>query len=129
MNEEEITSKPKLILVTVVLLVASLLFVLDYSISSVILPYVIGDLGARYEQGTYIVTTFSIGNAFAIPPLFFLLKKIGERRLMVITLLLFPIVSLICGLTESFDVLLFFRFVLVLINRVFSEVLFFYEEI
>jgi DHA2 family multidrug resistance protein len=117
MNEQENEiSKSKLITISVVLLIASLLFVLDYSISSVILPYVIGDLGARYEQGTYIVTTFSIGNAFAIPPLFFLVKRFGERRMMVMILLLFPLVSFLCGITDSFNLLLFLRFILGVIS-------------
>ena len=66
-------------IVTIMVLLASLLFVLDYSISSVILPYVVGDLGARVEQGSYIVTSFSIGNAFAIPPLDFLLNYFGNN--------------------------------------------------
>jgi DHA2 family multidrug resistance protein len=105
-------SRGQLAIITITILVASLLFVLDYSISSVILPYVIGDLGARYEQGTYIVTTFSIGNAFALPPVFFLLKYFGKRRLFIFSLLTFPIASLACGLTQSFGVLLFFRFIL-----------------
>ncbi|NBU62466.1 MAG: MFS transporter, partial [Chlamydiae bacterium] len=69
----------QLLVVTFAILMASLLFVLDYSISSVILPYVVGDLGARVEQGTYIVTTFSVGNAFAIPLMFFLLNYFGKN--------------------------------------------------
>lgn len=103
-------------IVTIMVLLASLLFVLDYSISSVILPYVVGDLGARVEQGSYIVTSFSIGNAFAIPPLDFLLNYFGKRRLFIISLLTFPIASLVCGLTTSFGVLLFFRFILGIIS-------------
>lgn len=109
-------SKGQLAVITVTILIASLLFVLDYSISSVILPYVIGDLGARYEQGTYIVTTFSIGNAFALPPVFFLLKYFGKRRLFIFSLLTFPIASFICGTTGSFGVLLFFRFILGIVS-------------
>lgn len=106
----------QLFVVTFTTLIASLLFVLDYSISSVILPYVVGDLGARVEQGTYIVTTFSAGNAFAIPLLFFLLNYLGKRRLFIFSLLIFPFASLVCGLTDSFSVLLFFRFILGIIS-------------
>jgi len=106
----------QLFVVTFTTLIASLLFVLDYSISSVILPYVVGDLGARVEQGTYIVTTFSAGNAFAIPLLFFLLNYLGKRRLFIFSLLIFPFASLVCGLTDSFSVLLFFRFILGVIS-------------
>ncbi len=106
----------QLLVVTFAILMASLLFVLDYSISSVILPYVVGDLGARVEQGTYIVTTFSVGNAFAIPLMFFLLNYFGKKRLFVLSLLIFPFTSVVCGLTDSFEVLLFFRFLLGVIS-------------
>jgi len=115
-NETTYLENRQLILVTIVLCIASLLFVLDYSVSSIILPYVIGDLGARYEQGVYIVTTFSVGNALSIPPLLFAFKYFGERRALFYSLLLFPFASLICGLTNSFNVLLFFRFILGLIS-------------
>jgi DHA2 family multidrug resistance protein len=117
MSESTETLTPfQLVLVTFAIMMASLLFVLDYSISSVILPYVVGDLGARVEQGTYIVTTFSIGNGLAIPLMFFLLNYFGKKRLFVISLLIFPFASIVCGITDSFEVLLFFRFLLGVIS-------------
>ncbi|MFZ4773572.1 MAG: DHA2 family efflux MFS transporter permease subunit [Chlamydiia bacterium] len=112
LTQAPVLNHRQLILVTITLCLASLLFVLDYAVASVILPYVIGDLGARYEQGAYIITSFSIGNAFSIPPIFFLTKYFGERRLLFYTLMLFPLASFWCGITNSFPVLLIFRFIL-----------------
>lgn len=117
MSEQADTLPPfQLVVVTLTTMIASLLFVLDYSISSVILPYVVGDLGARVEQGTYIVTTFSVGNAFAIPLLFFLLNYFGKKRLFIFSLFIFPVASFICGVTDSFEILLLFRFILGVIS-------------
>ena len=42
------------------------MFVLDYSIANVSIPYISGAWQLLYE-GTYVITSFAVGNAIALP--------------------------------------------------------------
>ena len=46
---------------------ATFMIVLDYSIANVSIPYISGDLGVSTDQGTYVITSFAVGNSIALP--------------------------------------------------------------
>ena len=52
---------------TVALSAATFLNVLDSSIANVSLPAIAGDLGVSPNQGTWVVTSFGVANAIAVP--------------------------------------------------------------
>ena len=56
-----------LFLMTLALSLGTFMFVLDYSIANVSIPYISGDVGVSYDQGTYVITSFAVGNAIAFP--------------------------------------------------------------
>src|SRR5277367_2535431 len=91
-----------LFLVTLALSLGTFMFVLDYSIANVSIPYISGDLAVSNDQGTYVITSFAVGNAIALPMTGWLTKRIGAVKLIMIALLLFVIFSWLCGASTSF---------------------------
>ena len=57
---------------------ATFMMVLDYSIANIAIPYISGDLAVSNEQGTYVITSFSVGNAIGLILTGWLTKRIGQ---------------------------------------------------
>jgi MFS transporter, DHA2 family, multidrug resistance protein len=92
------------------LALATFLIILDYTIANVSIPYIAGDLSVSANQGTYVITSFSVGNAIILPISGWLTERIGGVRLILISTLLFVFFSWMCGSAPSFEVLLIGRF-------------------
>ncbi len=97
-------------LVTLALSLATFMIVLDYSIANVSIPYISGDLAISVDQGTYVITSFAVGNSIALPVTGMLTKKMGAVRLIQLSLILFVIFSLLCGLSTNIEMLVIARF-------------------
>lgn len=89
---------------------ATFLIVLDYSIANVSIPYIAGDLSVSANQGTYVITSFAVGNAIILPISGWLTARIGAIRLILISVILFVLFSWICGGAPNFQTLLIGRF-------------------
>lgn len=92
------------------LALATFLIVLDYTIANVSIPYIAGDLSVSANQGTYVITSFAVGNAIALPISGWLTERIGGVRLILISILLFVFFSWLCGGAPNFETLLIARF-------------------
>jgi MFS transporter, DHA2 family, multidrug resistance protein len=88
---------------------AAFLEVLDTSIANVALPYIAGDLGASYDDSTWVLTSYLAANAIVLPISGWLAEVIGRKRYFLISLSVFAISSLLCGFAPSLPLLLFFR--------------------
>ena len=62
---------------TVALSAATFMNVLDSSIANVSLPAIAGDLGVSPNQGTWVVTSFGVANAIAVPLTGWLSQRFG----------------------------------------------------
>ncbi|MBI2742865.1 MAG: DHA2 family efflux MFS transporter permease subunit [Chlamydiales bacterium] len=103
-------SKATLMLLNIALAVATFMIVLDYSIANVSIPYIAGDLGVSYDQGTYVITAFAVGNGIVLAISGWLTKRIGGAKLLIYSLLLFVFFSWLCGAAWNFSVLVVARF-------------------
>lgn len=83
--------------------------VLDTSIANVSIPTIAGDLAVSPDQGAWVITSFAVSNAIALPMTGFLARRIGEVRLFVFATLFFTLASWACGLAPNLPTLLFFR--------------------
>src|SRR5205085_9200126 len=83
--------------------------VLDTSIANVSLPAIAGDLGVSPNQGTWVITSFAVANAIAVPLTGWLSQRLGQVRLFVASVLLFVVASLLCGLAPNMTTLIAFR--------------------
>lgn len=100
---------PTLVLLTVSLSLGIFMNVLDVSIANVAIPYIAGDLGVSPNQGTWVITSFAVSQAIMLPITGWLAKRFGEVRLFVFSTFLFTVVSILCGLSVTYEMLLFFR--------------------
>ncbi|EMF5029337.1 multidrug efflux MFS transporter permease subunit EmrY [Escherichia coli] len=97
--------------VTIALSLATFMQMLDSTISNVAIPTISGFLGASTDEGTWVITSFGVANAIAIPVTGRLAQRIGELRLFLLSVTFFSLSSLMCRLSTNLDVLIFFRVV------------------
>ncbi len=96
-------------IVTVALAGAVFMQALDGSIANVAIPAISGDLGVSPTQGTWVITSFTVANAIAVPLTGWLARRFGEVRLFVACVFMFTLASWGCGLSENIGMLIFFR--------------------
>ena len=92
-------------LTTVGLALASFMQVLDTTIANVSLPTISGNLGGSANQATWVITSFAVSNAIALPLTGWLTRHFGERKLFMWSTLAFVIASFLCGIAESMGLL------------------------
>lgn len=98
-----------LVIASMALALATFMNVLDVSIANVSIPALSGDLGVSFSQGTWVITSFAVANAIAVPLTGFLTQRFGAVRLFVTSIVLFVIASFLCGTSTSLGMLVFFR--------------------
>jgi len=94
---------------TLALSAATFMNVLDTSIANVSLPAIAGDLGVSPNQGTWVITSFGVANAIAVPLTGWLSQRFGQVRLFTTSVILFVITSWLCGLAPNMTTLIFLR--------------------
>src|SRR6476660_4382531 len=94
---------------TLALSAATFMNVLDTSIANVSLPAIAGDLGVSPNQGTWVITSFGVANAIALPLSGWLTQRFGQVRLFTLSILLFVLSSFLCALAPSLGLLILFR--------------------
>ncbi len=98
-----------LALLTVALPLATFMQVLDTTIANVAIPTIAGDLGASSSQGTWVITSYGVANAIAVPVTGWLAKRLGEVSLFLWSTALFALASFACGVSTSLGMLVVFR--------------------
>lgn len=98
-------------LVTVAVITATLLEIVDVTIVNVALPNIQGNFGVAVDQGAWVVTGYIIANVIVIPISPWLQVRFGRRAYYFGSILLFTFASLMCGLAGSFGALVFWRVV------------------
>ena len=94
---------------TIALSAATFMNVLDSSIANVSLPSIAGDLGVSPNQGTWVITSFGVANAIALPLTGWLSQRFGQVRLFMASVLLFVLTSWLCGLAPNMATLIGMR--------------------
>ncbi|MEQ7921488.1 DHA2 family efflux MFS transporter permease subunit [Xanthomonas sp. WHRI 1810A] len=100
---------PSLLLCTIGLSLATFMQVLDTTIANVALPTISGNLGVSSEQGTWVITSFAVSNAIALPLTGWLSRRFGEVKLFLWATILFVMASFLCGISTSMPELVGFR--------------------
>jgi len=97
------------LLVTCVVMLATFITVLDSTIANVALPHMQASLGAASDTVTWVLTSYIVAAAIATPLTAWLGGKVGRRRLFVLAIGGFVVASMMCGLAQSLDQMVFFR--------------------
>lgn len=93
------------------LVLAAFVMILNETIMSVALPYLIGELGVAATTIQWLTSGFLLTMAVVIPTTGFLLQRITPRQVFLAAMTLFSAGTLICALAPGFAVLLVGRVV------------------
>jgi DHA2 family multidrug resistance protein len=96
-------------LIAVVATLATFMEVLDTSIANVALPHIAGNLGASVTDSTWVLTSYLVANAVVLPASAWLASAMGRRNYYLLSVAVFAISSLLCGLAPTLGVLVVFR--------------------
>lgn len=99
----------RLVVLTFAVTFATFIELLDLTIVNVAIPHIAGNLGVSANQGTWAVSSYSVSSAIALPLTGWIAKRFGEVRAFVVSLILFTLVSMFCGLAMNFHMLVVFR--------------------
>ena len=83
--------------------------VLDSTIANVSIPTIAGDLGISTDQGTWVITSFTVANGISLPLTGWLMQRFGIVRTSVLAIAMFTAASLLCGIAWNLPSLLAFR--------------------
>lgn len=109
MNSHVLEGK-KLWLLIYAIALATFVYVIDFSLSTVSIPYVAGDIGADHQEGTYIITAFQTGSAILIAATSWFGRKFGLVRMMLFSLLCNAIFAGLTGLSSAIETIVLARF-------------------
>jgi DHA2 family multidrug resistance protein len=98
------------LVVTVCTIMATLMQSLDSTIANVALPYMQGTMSASQEEINWVLTSYIVAAAIMTAPTGFLAARFGRTRLFVTAVIGFTLASVLCGLAQSLDEIVIFRF-------------------
>ena len=83
--------------------------VLDTSIANVSLAHIAGGLSISNDEATWVLTSYLVANAIVIPISGWLSDVIGRKRYFMISIALFTLSSLMCGMAPNLSTLVLAR--------------------
>ena len=99
------------IIITITVIAAAIIELIDTSIVNVALSDMSGNLGATLEDTAWVVTSYAIANVIIIPMTSFLAARLGRRNYYIGSILLFTAASVACGNAHNIWELVAFRFI------------------
>ena len=84
-------------------------YAMAITIVNVSLPQMQGALGASHEEISWVLTLNIVATAITLPLCGWLVDRFGERAVMLVATAGFSFASLMCGLSDSLEALVFFR--------------------
>ncbi|MFO1140795.1 MAG: DHA2 family efflux MFS transporter permease subunit [Amaricoccus sp.] len=96
-------------LITVSIMLATVMQVLDTTIANVALPSMQGSLGAASDQITWVLTSYIVASAIMTPVTGWLSDRMGLRELFIASVAGFVATSMLCGMATSLVEMVLFR--------------------
>ena len=96
-------------LIVAIISIPTFMEVLDTSIANVALDHIAGGLSVSNDQATWVLTSYLVANAIIIPISGWLSDVIGRKRYFMISIALFTLSSLMCGLAPNLSTLVIAR--------------------
>lgn len=96
-------------LIVAIISIPTFMEVLDTSIANVALDHIAGGLSVTTDQATWVLTSYLVANAIVIPISGWLSDAIGRKRYFLLSIALFTISSLMCGLAPNLTTLVIAR--------------------
>lgn len=96
-------------LITLSIMLATIMQVLDTTIANVALPHMQGSLTATQEQVTWVLTSYIVASAIMTLPTAWLAGRFGRKRVFLFTVGGFTLTSMLCGMATSIEQMVLFR--------------------
>ena len=96
-------------LITVAVMSATLIQVLDTTIVNVALPHMAGNLGASTDQISWVLTSYLVSSAIVMPLTGYFADVIGRKRFLLICIAGFVAASALCGIAQNLFQIVAFR--------------------
>lgn len=93
------------------LITAAVMEVLDTTIVNVALPQMAGNLGATREEVAWVSTSYILANVVVLPMTAFFTELLGRKRYLTISIIIFIVSSMLCGISTSLGELVLWRLV------------------
>jgi len=107
LSERRPAVNPWIIALTVTL--ATFMELLDTSIANVSLPHIAGGLSTGQDESTWVLSSYLVANAVVLPLSAWFSRLMGRKNYYMLSVALFTVSSLLCGLAPSLTWLIFFR--------------------
>jgi MFS transporter, DHA2 family, multidrug resistance protein len=96
-------------LIALAVVVPTFMEVLDTTIANVALRYIAGGLSAAVTDSEWVITSYLAANAIILPISGWLSAHLGRRNYFLLSIALFTISSMMCGMATSLGQLILFR--------------------
>ena len=97
------------LMITLAVMSATLIQVLDTTIVNVALPHMAGELGATTDQISWVLTSYLVSSAIVMPLTGYFADTIGRKRFLLGCIAGFVVASALCGLSQSLFTIVAFR--------------------
>jgi len=94
-----------LVLMTIAVAFSTFMEVLDMTIVNVAVPHIAGSLAVSPSEGTWAISSYSMASAIMQPLTGWIAKRFGEVRTFVVSVMLFVVFSMLCGLATNMPML------------------------
>ena len=94
---------------SIALALGTFMQVLDTTIANVSIPTIAGDLGVSSDQGTWVIASCAVSNGISLPVTGWVMQRYGVVKTFVVSVVLFTLASLLCGISWSLGSLIAFR--------------------
>ncbi|MBV9559508.1 MAG: DHA2 family efflux MFS transporter permease subunit, partial [Bradyrhizobium sp.] len=96
-------------IIALAVVVPTFMEVLDTTIANVALRYIAGGLSAAVTDSEWVITSYLAANAIILPISGWLAAQLGRRNYFLISIAVFTISSVLCGMATSLTQLILFR--------------------
>ncbi len=93
--------RTKRLAITITVMLASSMYALDWTIAAVALPHMQGTFSATQDQISWVLTSYIVISAIALPTTAWLAERIGRKQLFIVAISGFTIFSALCGSAQS----------------------------
>jgi DHA2 family multidrug resistance protein len=97
------------LMVTISVMMAVIMQVLDITIANVSLPYMQASLSATLDQVSWVLTSYVVAAAVMTAPVGWLANRFGIKRLLLICVTGFTLASMLCGIAQNIEEMVLFR--------------------
>ena len=108
-SDEALLAVENPVLLTIGVMTATLLQILDTTIANVAIPHMQAALGATPDEVSWVLTSYIIAMAVAMPITGWLADRIGSRRLFILSTAGFVLASMFCGMAQNITQMVLFR--------------------